>query len=139
MTTTGRRYRNQRTTALTCGLMAEVAMGTALLVWSGSPSAAGRAVLGPGASIGIVVTTMVLLAVAMLIIVLAPRPGRKVSFTAVAIVSLAGAGVGVIAIATLLTDPGIGFLLGFGWALTIPVTLAITRGRLPLNRAPRPE
>lgn len=102
-------------------------MSTALLVWSSSSSAAGRAVFGPSASMGIVVTAMVLLAVAMLMIVLAPRPGRQVLFMAVATVSLASAGVGVVAIATLLTDPGIGFLLGFGWALTIPVTVAITR------------
>lgn len=114
-------------------------MSTALLVWSSSTSAGERAVFGPGASLGIVVTTMALLAAAMMVIVLAPRPGRKVRFTAVAMVSLASAGVGVIAIATLLTDPGIGFLLGFGWALTIPVTLAITRDSVPLRRAPKPE
>ncbi|MGH3696541.1 MAG: hypothetical protein ACRDRX_21545 [Pseudonocardiaceae bacterium] len=139
MANTDRRGRNQRTTALTCGLMAEVVMGTALLVWSSSSSAGNRAVFGPGGSIGIVVTAMVLLAVAMVVIGSMPRPGRKVSLTAVAMVSLAGAGVGVIAVATLFTDPGIGFLLGFGWALTIPVTLAITRGNVASGRAPRSE
>ncbi len=139
MTSTDRRARNQRTTALTCGLMAEVVMGTALLVWSSSFSAGSHAVFGPGGSIGVVVTAMVLLAVAMVVIMLGPRTSRKISLTAVAMVSLAGAGVGVIAVATLLTDPGIGFLLGFGWTLTIPVTLAITRGSVPSGRAPRSE
>ncbi len=114
-------------------------MGTALLVWSSSSAAVSRAVFGSGGSIGVVVTAMVLLAGAMVVIVLGPRIGRKVSLTAVAMVSLAGGGVGVIAVATLLTDPGIGFLLGFGWALTIPVTLAITRGSIPSGRAPRSE
>lgn len=74
-TNADRKYRKQRTTALTCGLMAEVAMGTSLLVGSTSPLAAESAVFGPGGSIAAVATAIVLVALAMLVIVLAPRLG----------------------------------------------------------------
>lgn len=127
MTNAERKRRNPRTTALTCGLMAEIALGTALLIWSTSPSATARTVFGPGVSIAAVTTAMVALAAGMLVLVLAPRLGRKVLLATVSIVSLVAAWVGVIAVTTLLTEPGIGLLLGFGWVLTMPVTLAITR------------
>jgi hypothetical protein len=119
--------------------MAEVAMGTTLLVWSGSPATADHAVFGSGGSIGVVATAMVLLALAMLVIVLAPRLGRNVLLAAVTVVSLAVACVGVIAFATLLAEPGIGFLLGFGWVLTIPVALAIRRASTRPSRTKKPE
>lgn len=114
-------------------------MGGTLLVWSTSPSAAESAAFGPDGSIAVVATAMVLLAIVMLIVVLAPRLGRKVLMATVAVVSLASACVGVIAITTLLTDPGLGFLLVWGWVLTIPVILAITRASVPPDRTPQPE
>lgn len=139
MTNADRKYRSQRTTALTFGLMAEVAMGGTLLVWSTSPSAAERAVFGPGGSNTAVASAMVLIAVGMLVIMLAARLGRTVLMATVAVVSLASACVGVIAITTLLTDPGLGFLLMWGWVLTIPVTLTITRASALPGRTPQPE
>jgi hypothetical protein len=138
VTTADRKSRNQRATALTYGVMAEVLLGTALLVWSGSLVAAGRAVFGPAGSVGVVVIAMVLLAVAMVVIFLAPRLDRRMVVAGVAAVSLAVACVGVMAIATVLTDPGIGFLLGFGWVLTMPVALAMTRAGASPSRGTKP-
>lgn len=131
-----RKRRNQRTTALTCGVNAEIFMGGSVRIWSTSPE---RAVFGPGGSIAVVATVMVLLAVAMLVIVLAPRLGRKVLLAAVVAVSLASACLGVIAYAMLLTEPGIGLLLLYGWGMTIPVALAVIRARVPPSRTPEPE
>lgn len=69
---------------------------------------------GTGGSIAVVATAMVLFAAAMPVIVLAPRLGRKVLLAAVVAVSLASACLGVIAYATLLTEPGMGFVLLYG-------------------------
>ncbi|MGH3754242.1 MAG: hypothetical protein ACRDRP_16415 [Pseudonocardiaceae bacterium] len=134
-----RKHRKQRTSALTFGVNAEIAMGTAVLVWSISPWGAGRAVFGTGGSIAVVATAMVLLAAAMPVIRLAPRLGRKVLLAAVVAVPLASACLGVIACATLLTEPGMGFVLLYGWGLTIPVAVAVSRARVPPGRTPEPE
>lgn len=114
-------------------------MGGSVYIWSINPGAAERAVLGPGGSIAVVATAMVLLAAAMPVIVLAPRLGRKVLLAAVVAVSLASACVGVIAYATLLTESGMGLLLLYGWGLTIPVAVAVSRARVPPGRTPEPE
>jgi hypothetical protein len=108
--------------------MGEILLGGTLFIWSTSRSAAEPAVFGPGGAFAVVAIAVVLLAVAMTVILLAARLSRTVLLTTVVVVSLVGACVGVIAITTLLTEPGIGILLGFGWVLTIPVILAITRG-----------
>jgi hypothetical protein len=45
----------------------------------------------------------------------------------VAIFSFASAAVGAMAIALVMTEPGVGFLVVVGWILTIPITLEIWR------------
>lgn len=131
MTNADQKRRNLRTTALACGLLAEIAMGTALVIWSTSRPPAVRTVFGPGISTIAVATAMVSLAAAILVVVLGPRLGRKVSLITAPVVSLTAGLVGVIAITMLFTEPGVGFLLGFGWVLTMPVTAAITRASAP--------
>lgn len=127
MTNTDPKQRNKLTTALICGLAAEVAMGSTLRVWLSFPSLADQPGFGRVGSIGVVVAAMILLALAMLVLVLARRAGTKVLLATVVVSSIACACVGFIAIAALFTDPGFTILLGFGAAMTIPITLAITR------------
>jgi hypothetical protein len=122
-----RKFRSQRTTALTCGVMAEVITGTVLLVWSGSPLSAERAVFGRGGSVGAVAASMTLLAVSVIVIASAPRLGRGVLLIALAMVWLAIGSLGVIVVATLFQQPDIGFPLCFGWVLMFPVATAIGR------------
>jgi hypothetical protein len=124
---TKRQSRNRRTTALTCGLMAEVALGSVVLIWSDSPGSAAQAVLGRGGSIGITLIGMVALAAAMLILLVAERLSRSLLLATVVVFTLVSACVGVLAIATFATDPGVGFLLSFGWVLTFPVGLNVRR------------
>lgn len=68
---------------------------------------------------------MVALAIVMLILVVADRLSRSVLVATVVVFTLVSACVGVLAIATLTTDPGNGFLLGFGWVLTFPAGLNV--------------
>lgn len=123
-----RSARNQRHTALTCGVMAEVLFGTTLLVWSGSPAAADRAVFGRTGSTVAVVAAMVVLVVAMAFVGRAARLSKSTVVTGLALCWLTIGCVGVVAIALLTTEPGIGFLPALGWVLSIPVLLQIRRG-----------
>lgn len=129
-----RKARNQRHTSLTCGVMAEVLFGTTLLVWSGSPATADRAVFGPTGSTIAVAAAMLSLAVAMVLAVLAPRLSRGVLVAGVSLFSLVIACVGVVAIAMLTIEPGTGFLLAIGCVLAIPVSLEIRRASGPRTR-----
>jgi hypothetical protein len=126
--------RAQRTTALTCGLMAEVAWGGALLVFSGTRDAAATEVFGRVGSIAIVAFAMILLAIVMVLAVLASRTSRRIRIFSVVIFAVTAAIVGVIAITSLMNVLGIGLLLAFGWILTVPVGLEVRRASSPRNR-----
>jgi hypothetical protein len=130
-----RKPRAQRTTALTCGLAAEVVLGTSWLAVSSSQDATMTAVFGKATSVVAVVVTMVLLAVTMVLATLAPKLPRAVLVFGVAIFSLAIAVVGVIAMGMLTTNPGIGFFLAIGWVLTIPIALEVRRASSPRSGA----
>lgn len=124
-----RKARGQRTTALTCGFMAEILLGTTILVWSGSTTAGGRFAFGPEGSLIVVAITMVLLAVAMGAVAFGARLGPRTLFIGVVAVSLATAGIGALALTAMIDDPGIGIPLIFGWILIVPVAFGITRVR----------
>ena len=127
MISADRKSRSQRTTALTCGVMAEVIMGTMVLIWSGSPMSADRAVFGRGGSIGAMVASMTLLVASLIVIASAPRLSHGVLLAALPMVWLAIGFLGVIAIATVFQQPDIGLPLAFGWILTFPVAVAVGR------------
>jgi hypothetical protein len=117
-----------RFVALTQGLIAEVALGGALLVWLGSPNSAGRALFGPVVSKAVLVAAMIALAVAMLALVLAARLGKVVLRTCVLVGSLFVAGVGALAVGGLFSDPGGPvILLGMAWIFSVLVVVAISR------------
>jgi hypothetical protein len=128
MTTPDRKLRSQRTTALTCAVMAEVVMGGAVLVWSGSPATADGSAFGRAGSIGVVGGAMVVLAVAMVAAALAGRLGRGTLVTVVSVLFVVLAGVVVTAVTVVQSAPGVGILLIFAWLLAIPVALHIRRG-----------
>jgi hypothetical protein len=122
-----RKSRARRTTALTCALMAEVALGTTLLVLSGSQDPATTAVFGRVGSVVAVVAAMALLAATMVLAMLAPRLPRGVLVSGLTVFSFVIAFVGVLAVASLMTALGVGFLLAFSWILTCPVALEVRR------------
>lgn len=134
MSNSQRSVRARRTTALTCGAMSLVALGTGILVLAGGEEAAADAPFGRGGSITVIAIAMVVLTGAMLVVAMAGRASRALRQTAVALTFLALAGVGVIAIGLLAGEPGIGFLLAFGWVLAVPVPLQITRTAPDHNR-----
>jgi hypothetical protein len=84
-----RKSRAQRSTALTCALMAEVALGGTLLVLSGSQDPATTTVFGRVGSVVVVAAAMALLTVTMVLAVLAPRLPRGVLVSGLAIFSFA--------------------------------------------------
>ena len=131
---TDRKARGQRTAALTCGLMAEVLLGTAILIWSGSTTVGGRAAFGPGGSLAVVAIAMVLVAVFMGVVAFGHMLNRPTLLVGVVVVSLTTAGLGVVALAAMVDDAGIGILLIFGWILTMPVTLGVTRAHAVRRR-----
>jgi hypothetical protein len=113
--------------------VSEVALGTTLLVLSGDSDTTTAAVFGHTGSVIAVVVAMALLAATMVLALLAPRLPRALLVSGVAVFSLAIAAVGAMAIALLMTEPGVGFLLAFGWILTIPVALEVRRTSAPRN------
>jgi Ca2+/Na+ antiporter len=127
VTTADRKFRNQRTTALTCGIMAEVLLGTTTLVWSGSPAAVAGAAFGRVGSIAVVGAGMIMLVAAMVVASVASHLSRGVLVTVVALFFLVFAGVAVTAVTILQSNPGVGFLLILGWLLAVPVALHIRR------------
>jgi hypothetical protein len=131
--------RDRRFTALVQAGMAEVALAGVLLVWLNHPESAARAAFGAVGSEAVLVSGMVMTAVATAVLVLGNRVRRTVVITTVASTSLALAGVGVLAIASLSTDPGLTVLLTLGWIFAILLTLAITRAatRPPPQRKQR--
>jgi hypothetical protein len=127
VTSPDRKYRTQRTTALTCGAMAETVLGAMLVVWSTGAETAETAPLGLAMSFGVVVAAMAAVAVAMIALLLAARLSQPVLMTAVAVEVLLAGGVGTVALAMLVTDPGLALMLGLGCAMTFPVAWQITR------------
>lgn len=127
---TGRKTRGRRTTALTRGLMAEILLGTTIMVWSGSTTAGGRAAFGPEGSLIVVAITMVLLGVALGAVTFGARLGRQMRFLGVVAASLATVSLGAIAVTAMIDDPGIGIPLIFGSILIAPTwtqwTVALT-------------
>ncbi|MDT7728755.1 MAG: hypothetical protein QOI21_5331 [Actinomycetota bacterium] len=111
--------------------MAEVALGTTQLVLSGSSDPTITSAFGQTGSVITVMVAMALLAVTMVLALLAPRLPRAVLVSGVAIFSFAIAAVGAIAIALVMTEPGVGFLVVVGWILTIPIALEIWRASAP--------
>jgi hypothetical protein len=126
VTAVDRKFRNQRTTALTCGAMSEIGLGTAILVWAGSPSDAGGA-FGRTGSIAVVGAAMVVVALAMVAGALATRLGRGTLVAVVSVFFVVLAGVAVTALTVVQSVPGVGFLLIFAWLLAVPVALHIRR------------
>lgn len=102
-------------------------MGTMLFVWSTSPATEENAPLGRDESFGVVLAAMVAVAVAMIVLMLAGRLARPVLMVTVVVESLFAGAVGALAMATLITEPGLALLLGFGCAMTFPVALQIAR------------
>ena len=117
-----------RFVALTQGLMAEILMGGTLLAWFTGWDAARRAPFGPVMSKAVLIAAMVALALAMLAMALAARLGRVALRACVMVVSLPVAGVGVLAVGSLISDPGGPFiLLTVAWIFNVLVVIAISR------------
>jgi hypothetical protein len=115
------------TTALTCGAMAEILLGTSLVVWLGSATAAGTAAFGRPGSVAVVGGAMAVLAVAMVVATIPARLARGALVTVVSLLFLVFAGVAVLAFAALGNEPGPAFLLLLGWVLAVPIATYITR------------
>ncbi len=130
--------RSRRTTALTCGVMAEILLGTTLVVWLGSSAAAGTAAFGRPGSVAVVGGAMIVLIVAMVVATIPARLARATLVTVVSLLFLVFAAVVVLAISALGSEPGPAFLLVVGWVLAVPVATHITRaaGTLPHNDGP---
>ena len=119
--------RSRRITALTCGVMVEILLGTSLVVWLGSSTAAGTAAFGRPGSVAVVGSAMVVLAVAMVVATIPARLARVALVTIVSLFFLVFAGVAVLAITALGSEPGPAFLLVLGWVLAVPIATHITR------------
>jgi hypothetical protein len=65
------------------------------------------------------------------LVLLTPRLPRAVLVSGVAIFSFAIATLGALAIALVMAEPGVGFLVVFGWILTIPIALELWRASAP--------
>jgi hypothetical protein len=114
--------------------MAEVELGTTLLVFSGRQDPATTAAFGRVGSVVAVAVAMALLAVTMVLAVLARRMPRIVLVSGLAIFAFALAFVGLFAIESLMTALSVGFLLALGWVLTLPVALEVRRASAPQSR-----
>jgi xanthine/uracil/vitamin C permease (AzgA family) len=115
--------RNRHTTALTCGVMVEILLGTSLVVWLGSSTATGTAAFGRPGSVAVVGSAMVVLAVAMVVATIPARLARVALVTIVSLFFLVFAGVAGRA----RTEPGPAVLLVLGWVLAVPIATHITR------------
>lgn len=131
-----RRSRAQRDTALTCGLAAAVAFGAVVVAWSGSPTAADRAPLGPTASVLLVGATTVLLAVALVLAVLAGRVPHRVRAVAAGALTAALGVVGVAAVTSLGAQPGAGLLLCAAVVMGVPLVAQLRRAGVARGDGP---
>lgn len=124
-----RNARNSYATTLTCGLMTEAAWGASVLVLAGSRDAAVAEAFGRSATIATVACGMSFLGIALILVTRTRRRSRRSQLFSVIIFFTGMAAMGSLAIASLMTYPGLGLLLTFGWILTFPVGLAVQRSQ----------